>query len=177
VAALVVPKVGLTATLLMALVWACGGSGTPSECVPGQSIACTGVGPCAGSQTCKADGSGYEACECIAGAQSDAGARLDSASVASDGAAADTERGGKSDAGAMPDSSAETLWFCGAVDDAQVCSCVHSTVAIDECAVPHPPCCFLFTGDAGIACECWPEGSLECNPESFNTPVGGCPPP
>jgi hypothetical protein len=35
-------------------------------CVPGQSVACVGPGACQGGQTCKADGSGYEACECAA---------------------------------------------------------------------------------------------------------------
>src|SRR5262249_34258460 len=31
---------------------------------PGQSIACVGPAGCAGGQACKADGSGYEPCDC-----------------------------------------------------------------------------------------------------------------
>ena len=36
----------------------------PSTCTPGQSIACTGTGACAGYQVCKSDGSGYADCIC-----------------------------------------------------------------------------------------------------------------
>jgi hypothetical protein len=56
------------ATFAAALIPACGGSEAPSAttaCVPGQSVSCTGVGPCAGSQTCKGDGSGYDPCVCL----------------------------------------------------------------------------------------------------------------
>src|SRR5262245_41314689 len=53
----------------------CGG-GSPSSttdarqdmpahlCTPGQSIACVGPAGCQGGQVCKADGSGYEPCDC-----------------------------------------------------------------------------------------------------------------
>jgi len=34
------------------------------SCTPGQSVACTGPGGCAGGQVCNADGTGYEACAC-----------------------------------------------------------------------------------------------------------------
>ena len=34
------------------------------NCVPGQSVLCAGPGGCSGFQSCKADGSGYSACDC-----------------------------------------------------------------------------------------------------------------
>jgi hypothetical protein len=85
----------LATILVMSLICACGGSETTlaSACAPGQSISCTGVGPCAGSQTCKEDGSGYDPCVCSAnggGGSPNNGAdasALDSASGARDGAA------------------------------------------------------------------------------------------
>ncbi len=36
----------------------------PPGCVPGQSIACVGAGGCAGGQVCRADGTGYDECQC-----------------------------------------------------------------------------------------------------------------
>ncbi|MEZ4219313.1 MAG: SUMF1/EgtB/PvdO family nonheme iron enzyme [Polyangiaceae bacterium] len=46
-------------------------------CVPGDSKACTGPGPCSGHQVCTADGSGFAPCQCGGGtgggAASDAG--------------------------------------------------------------------------------------------------------
>jgi hypothetical protein len=60
----------VVATLVVMWVCACGGSeiapGDKAACVPGQSISCTGVGPCSGSQTCKTDGTGYDVCLCSA---------------------------------------------------------------------------------------------------------------
>jgi hypothetical protein len=35
-----------------------------SVCAPGSTQACVGAGACRGGQACKADGSGYEACDC-----------------------------------------------------------------------------------------------------------------
>jgi hypothetical protein len=86
----------LATTLFMSLICACGGSEitSASACAPGRSISCTGVGPCAGSQTCKEDGSGYDPCVCSANGGggspnngADASALDDSASGARDGAA------------------------------------------------------------------------------------------
>ncbi len=53
----------------IALVWSCStedgnATGTVARCVSGQSIACAGPAGCHGSQTCRADGLGYEACRC-----------------------------------------------------------------------------------------------------------------
>ena len=49
------------------LVLSCSG-GSPAKksnlCVPGQSVACVGVGGCPGGQSCLLDGSGYSACSC-----------------------------------------------------------------------------------------------------------------
>src|SRR5688572_24410204 len=39
-------------------------------CVPGQSVACVGVGGCPGGQRCNAEGTAFEACDC---AQTDGG--------------------------------------------------------------------------------------------------------
>lgn len=46
------------------------GSSASKVCTPGQSVACVGVGACQGGQLCKADGTGYEACQCGGGAGS-----------------------------------------------------------------------------------------------------------
>jgi hypothetical protein len=35
-----------------------------SVCAPGSTLACIGAGACRGGQACKADGSGYEPCDC-----------------------------------------------------------------------------------------------------------------
>ena len=35
-----------------------------SVCAPGSTQTCVGVGACRGGQACKADGSGYQACDC-----------------------------------------------------------------------------------------------------------------
>jgi hypothetical protein len=36
----------------------------PPACTPGSTQSCVGAGACAGGQACKADGSGYEPCDC-----------------------------------------------------------------------------------------------------------------
>jgi hypothetical protein len=41
-----------------------GAGGGPQVCTPGQSVACVGPAGCQGGQACKADGSGYEPCDC-----------------------------------------------------------------------------------------------------------------
>lgn len=46
------------------LIGGCSGGGAGNPCVPGQSIACIGVGNCAGAQTCSADGARYDPCVC-----------------------------------------------------------------------------------------------------------------
>ena len=40
------------------------GCSSSKSCIPGQSIACVGVGGCQGGQQCTADGSGYGPCQC-----------------------------------------------------------------------------------------------------------------
>ncbi|HSQ66407.1 MAG TPA: hypothetical protein VLM85_24455 [Polyangiaceae bacterium] len=42
----------------------CGGSQATSACVPGQPMACAGTTGCTGTQVCRSDGSGYDACVC-----------------------------------------------------------------------------------------------------------------
>lgn len=44
-----------------------GNGGGGHVCTPGASIACTGPAGCAGGQVCKADGTGYDACNCGGG--------------------------------------------------------------------------------------------------------------
>jgi uncharacterized repeat protein (TIGR02543 family) len=39
--------------------------GTPGACVPGQQIACPCLGGSNGIQACKADGTGFDACQCL----------------------------------------------------------------------------------------------------------------
>lgn len=62
----------LLATLGLALpvaLAACDDGGE-TPCAPGQSIACVGDNACDGHQVCKADGSGYDTCECGGGTTS-----------------------------------------------------------------------------------------------------------
>jgi len=40
------------------------GCSSSKSCIPGQSIACVGVGGCRGGQQCTTDGSGYGPCQC-----------------------------------------------------------------------------------------------------------------
>src|SRR5262249_55630252 len=96
-----IPALG---SILLALT-SCGGSSPSSArdggkqdvpttflCTPGQSIACVGPGGCAGGQSCKADGSGYEPCDC--GGSSTPDAATDSADGGSnDGASGDSPDG------------------------------------------------------------------------------------
>jgi len=55
---------------MVLLAWLAAGCGseesnsTPQACAPNASVSCTGPGTCAGFQVCKADGSGYSACDC-----------------------------------------------------------------------------------------------------------------
>jgi hypothetical protein len=61
---------------------------TSQLCMPGRSVACTGVGGCAGGQACNADGTAFGVCDC--GGSNDAGTPADGAashdgSDASDG--------------------------------------------------------------------------------------------
>lgn len=51
---------------------------TSQSCMPGRSVACTGVGGCAGGQVCNAHGTAFGACDC--GGSSDAGTPADAAS-------------------------------------------------------------------------------------------------
>jgi hypothetical protein len=69
----------------LTLIAAACGSGFPmpkTACVPNAAIACVGVGACMGSQTCKADGSGYNACIC--GASPDGGTGTDAGGMGLD---------------------------------------------------------------------------------------------
>ena len=64
----------------LTVVTACGSSSTTptTNCTPGQSVACTGAGGCAGGQACTADGAGFGACQCAV----DSGITPDAASDA-----------------------------------------------------------------------------------------------
>ncbi|HTQ47711.1 MAG TPA: hypothetical protein VMI75_33370, partial [Polyangiaceae bacterium] len=82
---------------------------TSQPCMPGRSVACTGVGGCAGGQVCNADGTAFGACDC--GVSNDAGTPADAAppdgSDANDGSRA-------LDAGWSPRSlSGLILWVDG----------------------------------------------------------------
>jgi hypothetical protein len=64
---------GLLAASGVVLAIACGSAITDREaCAPGRSIACVSQSGCSGAQTCKADGSGFEACQCGAAPDVDA---------------------------------------------------------------------------------------------------------
>jgi len=69
---------GILASFALNLSCSSGNSNDDSRtCVPGQSIQCGGLSGCVGAQSCKADGSGYDACYCAgqggAGSQLNAG--------------------------------------------------------------------------------------------------------
>src|SRR5262245_51437266 len=96
--------------LLLALT-SCGGSSPSSKvdagrdapmtaCTPGQSIACVGPAGCAGGQVCKADGSGYEACDCGSGGRGGVGGSVGGASGGGGGPSAGA--GGRGGGGAAP---------------------------------------------------------------------------
>jgi hypothetical protein len=82
---------GLLFAVLVTLFVACGSStDSPSTatCAPGATQACLGAGACSGAQSCKDDGSGWNACDC-GGTKADTGGGTDSIagdSVAVDGA-------------------------------------------------------------------------------------------
>ena len=61
----------VTSALVFTLTLGCG-QPKAATCVPSQAIACVGAAGCRGGQTCRADGLGYEACDC--GSGGDAGA-------------------------------------------------------------------------------------------------------
>src|SRR5258708_16718185 len=77
-----ISKAGVLGFAAISMLIACGGSSptlsSGSEagttvCTPGASVACIGAGGCAGGHVCKADGSGYGACNCGAASGSAAG--------------------------------------------------------------------------------------------------------
>jgi hypothetical protein len=68
-------------------------------CTPGASVACVGTGGCAGGQVCKADGSGYGACNCGAASGSASGASGASAGSGSGTGSGTNGTSGTSDAG------------------------------------------------------------------------------
>ena len=82
----------------------CGGSTTATAredagvdarargCVPGQSVACTGVGGCSGGQVCNATGTAFGPCDC-GGSESDSGSRKD-VGASKDSAPEDAWKGG-----------------------------------------------------------------------------------
>ena len=53
----------VTSALAFTLTCGCG-QPKAATCLPGQAIACVGAAGCRGGQTCRADGLGYEACDC-----------------------------------------------------------------------------------------------------------------
>lgn len=74
------------------VVASCGGDdGGDPPCVPGVAVACVGPGGCAGGQMCRADGSGFAACDCGAGLD----ASVDGGDAPRDGAV--TDSGGDAD--------------------------------------------------------------------------------
>jgi len=72
---------------------------TTQKCTPGQSIACVGPAGCAGGQACKADGSGYEPCNC--GGSTGDGSSGNAGNGGSGGAGGSGGTGGASGGGGM----------------------------------------------------------------------------
>jgi hypothetical protein len=70
-----------------------------SQCVPGQSIACTAKSGCDGSQVCKADGT-YDACSCQDPASSSSSSETTGASTSSGAGGAGGAQGTTSSTGA-----------------------------------------------------------------------------
>lgn len=115
------------------------GGGAP-VCAPGQSISCTGPAGCKGGQACKADGSGYEACDC--GSAGAGGASGGAGGVGGAGGAGGAQ-GGAGAGGGPP--------VCGAE------ACSNTCAVIDECGLkvscfpckPDEAC----TGDQTFSCK------------------------
>src|SRR3954469_13496796 len=74
----------------------CGGE-SARVCIPGQSVACTGPGGCAGGQIRNGTGSAFEVCQCGGAPATDAGAMSDAG-----GATPGGDDAGQSDAGSTP---------------------------------------------------------------------------
>src|SRR5260370_13892073 len=71
----------------VAVLVACRSGASCLNCIPGRSIACVGAGGCAGRQSCKTDGSGYDLCDCglhPASAVPDDAGHTDAISLAAD---------------------------------------------------------------------------------------------
>lgn len=77
----------LSGAILMGV--GCSSSPPDPQCVPGESVACVGVGGCSGGQVCNADGKSFGACDCgglpDAGAVGETDAGTDDAGVADAG--------------------------------------------------------------------------------------------
>lgn len=100
-----------SALLAVILLFACGDSSTqPASCVPGASVGCVGAGACAGSQTCKSDGT-FGECSC--GSSMDGGPMLEAGADAkgSDGGGdGSTDAGADADAGSIDFDAATAPW-------------------------------------------------------------------
>lgn len=123
-----------------------GSGGAPSQsCVPGTTIACLGPGACQGAQPCKADGSGYEPCDCGGGSAGAGGASGGAGGAGGQGA------GGK---------------VCVALTVAQACSGKQCGAAADGCGgtLVCPAC------DPWLKCEAQASGVSICtgNCKPFN---------
>ena len=99
----------LAALAVVALPTACSAK---DVCTPGQSVACTGPGGCAGGQVCAADGTGYGACACGA---SDSG-------VPNDGAAGDSAPGDGGEAGAPKHGAMHITWSLKSGSNPSTCA-------------------------------------------------------
>lgn len=64
---------GIHVTIALIFGSACTATESAPSCFPGQAIVCASAKGCQGSQTCRSDGSGYDACSCNAGATSEQG--------------------------------------------------------------------------------------------------------
>jgi hypothetical protein len=72
-----------------------------------------------------------------------------------------------------------TDWVCADFD--RSCTCVAGTgVGQDLCSTPKPPCCFTIVAAGSLSCQCWPDGSDECQNFQQQDPNGArassCPP-
>jgi hypothetical protein len=100
-----------------AIALACGSSSNSGNgggtCSPGQSIACVGVGGCAGGQACNSDGSGYGPCLCGSpgGDASQDGASQEASDAQSESASGDAAGDVAGDTAADADGSAPCMSY------------------------------------------------------------------
>jgi hypothetical protein len=80
------------------------------SCTPGASVACVGVGACAGGQTCNADGTGYLACDCSASPEAGSTSNDSGSQASEDSGSKASEDSGSKDAAVPTKGALHVTW-------------------------------------------------------------------